>query len=94
MPPTPKVQTKQWGKADKKHHADLISVGDVDISDTSYLNIEAVGLEYFKHHDVRNFRRNFRDFAASLDLETEYTGARQREAGKVAIFFLYFNVDC
>ncbi len=53
-------------------------------------------MKYFSHRDVKNFRRNFRDFAATFDLETEYTGARQREAGK-SIYFTYIFmliVDC
>jgi hypothetical protein len=59
MPPTPKVKAKSWGKADKKHLSDLISVGDVGISNTSYINLKDVQLAYFPHPDVKNFRRNF-----------------------------------
>jgi hypothetical protein len=94
MPPKPKVKAKHWGKKDKKYLSDLIREGDVDITNTSYVHIEDIRLEYFPHRDVKIFRRNFRDFAATVDLETEYTGARQRKAGKVHIFSLYFNVDC
>jgi hypothetical protein len=42
MPPTLKVKAKHWEKADKKHLANLVSVGDVDISTTSYSNIKDV----------------------------------------------------
>jgi hypothetical protein len=94
MPPMPKVKLKSWEKADKKYLANLISVGDINIGNTFYSNIEDVQLAYFPHRDVKNFRRNFRDFTASLDLETKYTCARQCKAGKVAISFLHFNVDC
>jgi hypothetical protein len=59
MPPTPKAKAKHWGKADKKHLANLIREGDVDISNTSYSNIEDVQLAYFSHPKVRSFRRNF-----------------------------------
>jgi hypothetical protein len=47
MPLMPKVQTKPWGKAKKKHLADLISVGDIEISGTSYSNIKDVRLGAF-----------------------------------------------
>jgi hypothetical protein len=93
MPPKLKVKAKHWGKKDKKYLSNLIREGDVDITNTSYVNIEDFRLEYFPHRDVKNFCCNFRDFAATLDLKTEYTGARRRKAGKVHIFSFYFNVD-
>jgi hypothetical protein len=92
MPPKPKA--KQWGTADKKFFLNLIKDNKVDIFDTFLKNIEDIRKEYFSHRDSKNFCRNFQDFAATLDLETKYRGARQREASKVTIFFLYFNVDC
>jgi hypothetical protein len=94
MPPMPKIKANNWGKVDKKYLSNLISAGDVDITHTSYLNIKAVRLEYFKHHDIKKIRCNFRDFAATLDLKTKDTGATQCKAGKVHVFSLYFNVDC
>jgi hypothetical protein len=42
MAPMPKVKANNWGKADKKYLSNLISAGDVNITDTSYLNIIAV----------------------------------------------------
>ncbi len=82
MPPTPKAKAKHWGKVDKKYLSNLIREGDVNISNTSYVNIKDVRLKYFPHCKVKNFHHNFWDFAASLDLETKYTGARRREAGE------------
>jgi hypothetical protein len=94
MPPTPKIKANNWGKADKNYLYKLISAGDININDTSYPNIKDVRLEYFKHRSAKNIHCNFQDFAATLDLETEYTGARRCKAGIVTTFFLYFNVDC
>ncbi len=73
MPPT---KANNWGKADKQYLADLVSAGDIDLSDISHLYNESVRFEFFKHRSSKNFCRNFRDFAATLDLDTEYTGAR------------------
>jgi CHASE1-domain containing sensor protein len=73
MPPT---KANNWGKADKQYLTDLVSAGDVNISDISHPYIKSVRFEFFKHRSSKNFRRNFRDFAATLDLETEYTGVR------------------
>ncbi len=92
MPPNSKG--KQWGPADKKFLLDLIRDNCMNILDTSLQNIEDVRLEYFSHWNPRNFRQNFRDFAALLDLETEYTSARQHKAGKVVMSFFFSNVDC
>ncbi len=88
MPPKPK--TKQWGHKDKKRLFDLIKENNVDITNTSPKNIKVIWQDYFSHQDSKNFCFNFWDFAASLDLETEYNGARQREAGKSQYFFISF----
>jgi hypothetical protein len=84
MPPTQK--TKKWGKADKKILSDLVKRGDIDITDTTSKNIEAVRKEYFSHCMSKTFCHNFCNFAASLDLKTEYSGARQRKADELCIF--------
>jgi hypothetical protein len=42
---------------------------------------------YFAHCNVKNFCRNFCNFAASLGLETEYSSAKQRKAGKLHVFY-------
>ena len=90
-PPTPKV--RNWGDADEKILYDLIRSGAVDIDDTSLQNIERVRQEYFKQCDTYNFRRNFRNYAARLDLEESYRGSRQRaaEEGKLRVCFLFVN---
>ena len=77
----PKATTKKWGQADRDHLNDLINRQLVDITNTTYQNIEQVRLAHFRHRDPKNFRRNFRDFAAAWDLEIEYSGAQRRESG-------------
>jgi hypothetical protein len=88
MPPTPKVKPKHWGKADKKYLSNLIRKGDNNITNTSYKNIKDIRREYFSHCNIKNFHRNFYNFAASLGLETEYNGARQFKTSKLG--YLYF----
>ncbi len=90
-PPTPKV--RNWGDADEKILYDLIRSGAVDIDDTSLQNIERVRQEYFQQRSSENFRRNFRNYAARLDLEESYRGSRQRaaEEGKLRVCFLFVN---
>ncbi len=79
MPPDP-PKVKKWGKADEKILFDHIRTGAVDIEDLSLKNIEQVRREFFSHRTSENFRRNFRDYAARLDLEESFHGARRRAA--------------
>ena len=82
----PKV--KKWGKADEKILFDHIRTGAVDTEDLSLANIERVCRDYFSHRTSKNFCRNFRDYAARLDLEESYHGARRQaaeEEGKTRI---------
>jgi hypothetical protein len=71
MPPEPKAKAKQWEKADKKYLFDLVRIGDIDITNTLYKIIEDVQKTFFDHRDVKNFRRNFCNFVASLGLKTK-----------------------
>ncbi len=80
-PMPPKGTTKKWGQADRDHINDLINRQLVDITNTTYQNIKQVRLAHFRHRDPKNFRPNFRDFAAAWDLEIEYSGARRRKSG-------------
>jgi hypothetical protein len=73
MPPKSKAKAKQWGKADTKYLLHLIRTGDVDITNTSNKNVKVVQKAYFDHCNIKIFCCNFRDFAASLNLETEYS---------------------
>ena len=87
-PPTPKV--RNWGDADEKILYDLIRSGAVDIDDTSLENIERVHQEYFQQRSSENFRRNFRNYAARLDLEESYRGSRQRAAEEGICLLILF----
>ena len=92
MPSSIPQKTKQWGKVDKAALHKLIVDGEVNIEDLSFENISDVHERFFPHRQLRNFRRNFRDFASSFDLERALAGARRQEAqdGKICVcsFFL------
>ena len=91
MPPDPKV--KKWGKSDEKILYDLTRTGVIDIDDLSNENIERVRLAHFSHRSSKNFRRNFRNYSARLDLEESFIGARRRaaEEGELRVcFYLLF----
>jgi len=78
MPPDPKV--KKWGKSDEKILYDLTRTGVIKIEDISAENIERVRQAHFSHRCAKNFRRNFRNYSARLDLEELFIGARRRAA--------------
>jgi len=79
---------KYWSKVDKAALASLVEDGDINISDTSLEYTASVHSDYFSHHDLRNFRRNYRTFSAACDLEAEYAGARQRNGGNCTSLFV------
>ena len=68
MPPKETTKTKKWRQADRVL-PNLTNRQLVDITNTTYPNINQVGDLHFWHRDKRNFRHNFRD------LEIEYSGA-------------------
>jgi hypothetical protein len=76
MPPKEAKSTKNWGQADRDLLADLTNRQLIDISDTSYQNIEQVRDLHFRHRDKKNFRKKFCNYLAAWDLEIEYSGAR------------------
>jgi hypothetical protein len=82
MPPKATTKTKNWGQADRDLLVNLTNRQLIDITDTTYKNIEQVRDLHFWHWDKKNFRRNFRDYLAAWDLEIEYSGAR-RNGGKM-----------
>jgi hypothetical protein len=75
MPPKKAKSTKNWGQADRDLLANLTNRQLIDITDTTHQNIEQVRDLHFRHHDKRNFRRNFRDYSVACYLEFEYSGA-------------------
>ena len=61
---------KQWGKEDKDKLQKLIDDGKIDITktdDTQY--IDRVRHNHFRERDSVNFRRNFRSYARSVEIE-------------------------
>jgi hypothetical protein len=96
MPDNPPLQptTKYWGKAEKASLTSLVNTGNVDIFNSSLENIETVRREHFPHHEPKNFRNNFRNFAAGWALKSEYTGARLgEEAGdkSARLYLSYYS---
>ena len=88
--PTLAKTAKQWGKVDKSFLHQLIVDGEVDIEDLSFENIDDVHARYFPHRQQRNFRRNFKDFASSFDLDQALSGARRKAAkGKLRVCRLF-----
>ena len=82
---------KPWCKEDKDRLQRLIDEERVDITrtdDTQY--IERVRHTHFRERDPINFRRNFRSFARSVDIEEHYAGYRARlAAGGIEFRYLY-----
>ena len=86
---------KPWSSANKKYLQSLIDTGKVGISrsaDTTY--IDSVRVKYFRERDEHNFRRNFRNYARSRELEDHLSGYRRRGGNVLLLFFsiyLYNN---
>ena len=81
---------KPWSKDNKNYLQQLIDEGKVDIersADTKY--IDRVRVKYFRDRDELNFRRNFRNYARSRELEDLLSGARRRGGG--IVFFTYYS---
>jgi len=78
---------KRWGEDDHIFLGTLIAKKKIDITDTTPKYIDTIRRKYpiFHRLDKKNFRRNYRNLAASHDLEKYYSGARQQgseEEGK------------
>jgi hypothetical protein len=96
MPDNPPSQptTKYWGKAEKASLMSLVNTGNVDIFNSCLETIETIRREHFPHRKPKNFRNNFRNFAAAWALESKYTGARLgEEAGgkSVCLYLSYYS---
>ncbi len=82
--------SKPWGPEDKELLQKLIDRGKVNITRTDDLAyIDQVKHKYFPSRDKQNFRRNFRNYARSWELEDHLAGYRRRE-GMVFLCFVYF----
>jgi hypothetical protein len=70
----------------------LNNTGNVDIFNSSLENIKTIWREHFPHREPKNFRNNFRNFAAVWALKSEYTRARLAEeaGGKWAHLYLSY----
>ena len=83
---------KPWSKEDKDKLQTLIDEGKVDIGNTEDIEyIDSIRHKYFRERKVDNFRRNFRSYARSIEIEEHYAGYRARLAagGKVSCVYLY-----
>jgi len=78
-PPT----VNPWGIDDKQYLQRLINRSKVDITRTDHDYIDRVRQKYFRQRNKVNFRRNFKNYACSRELEDEISGARRRERGIV-----------
>jgi hypothetical protein len=75
MPPTSKVKAKQWGKADKRYLFDLVTKDDINITGTSYTKISRTSKGSNFPITTSRIPVAICDFAASIDLKTEYNSA-------------------
>jgi hypothetical protein len=74
---------KPWGIDDKQYLQGLIDRSKVDITRTEHDYIDRVRQKYFRQRNKVNFRRNFKNYARSRELEDEISGARRLERGIV-----------
>jgi hypothetical protein len=56
MPPKATTKTNKWGQADRDLLEDLTNRQLIDITDTTYQNIEQIRDLHFWHRDKKNFR--------------------------------------
>ena len=83
-------RVKPWSKENKDYLQELIDLGKVDIgrsADSKY--IDRVRVKYFRDRDELNFRRNFRSYARSREIEDRLSGARRQGGG--IVFFIYYS---
>ena len=80
---------KPWGQVDKELLQKLINRGKVDITrtgDTDY--IDRIRHKYFRPRDSHNFRRTFRSYARSRDLEDHLSRYRREQRGGITLLIL------
>ena len=90
---TPTV--KPWCKDDKGKLQKLINDSRINITRTEDIQyIDRVWHSHFCERDPVNFRRNFRSYARSVEIEEHYAGYRARLAARGIVFCpssSYFN---
>ena len=71
---------KRWGGDDNVFLGTLVAEKKINITNTTPKYIDTIRRKYpiFHRLDKKNFRRNYRNLAASHDLEKYYSGARRR----------------
>jgi hypothetical protein len=74
---------KPWGIDNKQYLQKLINKGKVNIARTDHNYIDRVHHKYFCHCKKVNFRRNFKTYACSRELEDKISGAHRCERGIV-----------
>ena len=94
MPREATSKTKKWGQSDRDLLANLTNRQLIDITDTTHQNIDQVRDLHFRHHDKKNFRRNFCVYSAAWDLEVEYSGARRNGDEMWHLMLLIFLPAC
>ena len=78
---------KPWCKEDKQKLQNLIEKGKVDITKTADIEyIDSIRHKYFRKRKADNFRRNFRSFSCSYDIEEHLAGYRARQAAGGIVF--------
>ena len=90
MPPKETTKTKKWGQARRNRLADLTNRQLIDITNTTYPNIDQSRDFHFWHRDKKNFSRNFRKYSAAWDLEIEYSDARHNGGKMRRLILLIF----
>ncbi len=78
------------GPARKLKH--LIGKGDVDITDTSYENIDDVRKEYFANLQSREFPPKLLGFCSLFQPRDQIQWCKATQSRKVAHFLFHFNV--
>jgi len=71
MPPKEAKSTMNWGQANRDLLADLINRQLIDITDTSYQNIEQVRDLHFRHRDKKNLQRGTSKYSIAAHNATE-----------------------
>jgi hypothetical protein len=94
MPPKATTKTKKWGQSDKDSLHNLVQARLIDIEDLSLDNIDTVHQEHFRHHAVKNFCHNYKDFSVAFDLEAKYCGAGHNKGGEGKLRCMILIIIC